>query len=421
MPCSIVEESSNKPSWLSEQYVQDALRKYIKDNSLEIVKLEIVPASSKGDNYCGVMTRVRVQFTSDECKGIQSGSYVLKSTLEDAADSIATNVMEEYNIYNHELEMYGTIFPKFRDILATIGYREDLVPRTVTIDYDHKSIFFEDLTARGFLMPNVKKGFNAEHAKMILSKVAKMHAASVLLDQENPKMCRKFDRGIFNKHNQGFTPFFAGNFEVCARMVRDWEGYEVYGEKLMKLVPKFMEYGTRAMEPRKHHFNVLTHGDLWCNNTMFKYNDKGEPVDVVLLDFQFSCWASPTVDLHYFLNSSLVEDLRFNHIEEFVHFYYLNLRKTLEDLAFQGKIPTLQQFWMEYMETAFYALFTLTITQPVMLNEIVEDASLNRFLEGNTEKSMQLRYAIFSNPKVQDNLRRLLPVFDRRGLLDLQS
>lgn len=67
------------------------------------------------------------------------------------------------------------------------------------------------------------------------------------------------------------------------------------------------------------------------------------------------------------------------------------------------------------------ALFTLTITQPVMLNEIVEDASLNRFLEGNTEKSMQLRYAIFSNPKVQDNLRRLLPVFDRRGLLDLQS
>ncbi|CAD7091874.1 unnamed protein product [Hermetia illucens] len=421
MPCSSVEESPNKPSWLSERYVQDALRKYSKDSSLEIVKLEIVPASSKGDNYCSVMTRIRVQFTSDKCKGIQSGSYILKSVFEDEADIITANVIEGYNVYSHEMEIYGTIFPKYREILENIGYTEDLAPRAVNLDYEHKCIFFEDLNALGFQMPDIKKGFDTEHAKMILAKLAKMHAASVLLDEENPKICRKFDRGFLNKHYQGLAPFFAGNFEVCARMVRGWEGYEVYGEKLLKLVPKFMEYGAQAMEPRKHYLNVLTHGDLWCNNTMLKYNDKEEPVDVLLLDFQFSCWASPTIDLHYFLNTSLVEDLRVNHIEEFVHFYYLNLRKTLEDLGFHGKIPTLQQFWMQYMETAFYALFTLIIPQPLMLNEKVDDASFNCLLEENTERSMNLRNAIYGNPKVQDNLRRILPVFDRRGILDLQG
>lgn len=94
--------------------------------------------------------KIQVQFTSDECKGIQSGSYILKSTLENGADSIATQVMEGYNIYNHELEMYGTIFPRYRSILADIGYREDLVPRVVIIDYDHRIIFFEDLKARDF-------------------------------------------------------------------------------------------------------------------------------------------------------------------------------------------------------------------------------------------------------------------------------
>ncbi|CAD7091875.1 unnamed protein product [Hermetia illucens] len=421
MPCSSVEESPNKPSWLSERYVQDALRKYTKDSSLEIVKLEIVPASSKGDNYCGVMTRIRVKFTRDECKGIQSGSYILKSTFEDEADTITVHVMEGYNVYNHELEMYGTIFPKLRSILENIDYREDLVPRTVTIDLDHKSIFFEDLTARGFQMADVKKGLNTEHVKIILIKLAKMHAASALLDQENPKICRKFDRGLFNKHYEGFAPFMTRNLEVCARMVRGWEGYEMYGDKLMNLVPKLTEYGQRATEPRKHHLNVLTHGDLWCNNTMFKYNDKGEPVDVILLDFQFSCWASPTIDLHYLFNTSLAEGLWLNHIEEFVQFYYLNLRKSLEDLGFQGKIPTLQEFWLQYMETAFYALFTSLIPQAIMLNEELEDASFNCLLEGDTERSMRLRNAIYSNPKIQSNLRRQLPVFDRRGLLDIQD
>ncbi|XP_037922260.1 uncharacterized protein LOC119658713 isoform X3 [Hermetia illucens] len=50
MTCSNVEESHNKPPWLTKPYVADAL---------EIVKLEIIRASSKGDNYCGAMTKFK--------------------------------------------------------------------------------------------------------------------------------------------------------------------------------------------------------------------------------------------------------------------------------------------------------------------------------------------------------------------------
>ncbi|XP_037922259.1 uncharacterized protein LOC119658713 isoform X2 [Hermetia illucens] len=62
-------------------------------------------------------------------------------------------------------------------------------------------------------------------------------------------------------------------------------------------------------------------------------------------------------------------------------------------------------------------IFSVLIAQPFMLNEEVEDASLNCLLEENSEWSKRLRKAIYSNQKVQDNLRRLLPVISRRQTL----
>ncbi|CAD7093801.1 unnamed protein product [Hermetia illucens] len=419
MPSPELADTSVLPAWFNTSYIQNALRSYLGDDTIKILTYKASPASAKGDNYVCILSRIFVEYTSKSHQDTQSGNYILKATLNGENSDEIKAAFDSYGTYDHEIEMYDKVSPKIRDVLKKVGYLEDLVPKAVKVDPEHQSILLEDLNAMGYKMANVRAGLDEPHAKMVLKKLAKMHAASAFANSEKPGTFKRCDKGIFNKHSSAFDKFFNLNLEACARIVSSWEGYETYGEKLFKLLPHFTKYGVRVMEPKDHHFNVLTHGDLWSNNTMFKYNESNQVVDVILFDLQFCTWTSPTIDLHYFFHTSLTDDLRINNTEELVHYYYQNLRDTLQDLKFTGKIPTLQEFWVEYIETAFYAVYSTVSAQPTMINEDTEDASLNCLLKDD-ERSKRLRNAMVNNVRIRKNLKHFLPVFDRRGLLDIQ-
>ncbi|CAD7093802.1 unnamed protein product [Hermetia illucens] len=407
------------PTWLNTAYIENALRSYFGDDTIKVVRTKASPASAKGDNYVCILSRIRVDYINKSCQVTQSGSYIVKATLSSESSGEVKAAFDSYGAYDHEIEMYEKVFPKIQDVLSKAGHCVTLVPRAVKVDHEHQSILLEDLSAMGYKMANVRTGLDEIHAKMVLKKLAKIHAASAFVNSEKPGIFEHCDRGIFNKHSRAFDQFFKLNLEACARAVSGWEGYKTYGEKLSKLLPHFTKYGVRVMEPKDHHFNVLTHGDLWGNNAMFKYNESNQVMDAILFDLQFCIWASATIDLHYFFNTSLTDDLRINNVEELVHYYYQNLRDTLQDLKFPGTIPTLQEFLVEYMETAFYAVYSSVSAQPTMINEDTEDASFNCLFKDD-ERSRRLRNAMFNNVRIRRNLQHFLPVFDRRGLLDLQ-
>lgn len=95
---------------------------------------------------------------------------------------------------------------------------------------------------------------------------------------------------------------------------------------------------------------------------MLKFVDKLQPNDevensienVIFIDFQISCWTSPTIDLHYFFNNSLHESLRPNQFDDLIEFYHENLAKYLVRLEYKKQIPTLGEFKQQYKEKAFY-------------------------------------------------------------------
>lgn len=57
------------------------------------------------------------------------------------------------------------------------------------------------------------------------------------------------------------------------------------------------------------------------------------------------------------------------------------------------------------------------LVQPLMINEHVEDANIEALLM-NDEKSMKFRRLLYSSPKVQANLQKLIPMYDKMGLFD---
>lgn len=70
-------------------------------------------------------------------------------------------------------------------------------------------------------------------------------------------------------------------------------------------------------------------GDVWINNTMFRKDAQGKPIEVRLFDWQFSRYASPVTDIILFLLPCTRKSLRDKHYEELVKIYYESLSNYL--------------------------------------------------------------------------------------------
>lgn len=148
--------------------------------------------------------------------------------------------------------------------------------------------------------------------------------------------------------------FYLTSFEAIINLISTWDNYAYYVEKLNKLKENLMDNVKLAFDVKPNQFHTLIHGDIWSNNTMFLYSDCNEPKQIMLVDFQFCCWTSPTIDLHYFFNTSMMEDLRLHHQEELLQYYHRCLVETLNDLNFSGYVPNLREFHMEFIQNGIY-------------------------------------------------------------------
>lgn len=265
-----------------------------------------------------------------------------------------------------------------------------------------------------------------------------------------------------NRNSDVFHTFYHAQIDVIIEVVSSWPDYEHYVEKLRRLRSEIVERGCQMFDPDPDHFMSLNHGDLWQNNVMIKPKVGAHVANyenVVFIDFQDSYWASPANDLHYFFNSSLRESLRPNAFDDLISFYHKHLEEVLQRLNFQKHIPTELEFLEQFDARYFYGnafsndlrdtftkfaayskfflitsnnlneiikltffflkkgLVTAFTMQPCIINESTEDADLDAMITNN-ERSMKYRRNMFQQPKIQANLRKLIPIYDDMGLFD---
>lgn len=66
----------------------------------------------------------------------------------------------------------------------------------------------------------------------------------------------------------------------------------------------------------------------------------------------------------------------------------------------------------------FFLGFTSScLLQPVQVNEICDDADVESLLLDD-ERARKFKRIVFESKRIQDNLKNLLPIYDRLGLFD---
>lgn len=141
------------------------------------------------------------------------------------------------------------------------------------------------------------------------------------------------------------------------KMLDDDEGCKNFIEKVTKfdntkLLNSFLE----VAKPMRCGFQVLNHGDTWLNNMMFKSDEEGNPIDVSMIDYQISFWATPSADFLYFMMTSIADDVKVAHFDELLEFYHDHLTASLKKLEFKQHIPTLKELQDDLHEHAAFGL-----------------------------------------------------------------
>ncbi|XP_065371963.1 uncharacterized protein LOC135963889 [Calliphora vicina] len=375
--------NNSTPQFLTKEYVENILKKYLKDTSLKVLNIEAGPASAKGESYCSIMTRIKVNYKLEREKVVNEINFIVKSTYED--NPYLSGVLKQYDVYNTEMQMYETILPQLEQMLREIGDTDQLCARTIHVDYERDVIIFEDLTVHKFTMANRLEGMDEVHLKLCLNKLAKMHATAAVLNERQSGLLQKYSHGIYNRHVNIYGEFLENVMKASAKFVESCPELGIYySKKLSQLVPHAVEYATRCYDPSPKHFLTLNHGDMWTNNVMVQYNDekgKSNVNDILLIDFQYCSWTSPAVDLHYFLNTENTWILSSGVITDF-------------------------------------AVSCLLVNFPLLINDKTEDADFETIL-GSGEKAQRFDKVLYTNKRVQRIVKVMLPKFDQMGLLDV--
>lgn len=285
------------PAWLNEIYFENFLRQEKCDDSLKVKNLKVQKCGGDGESYIGIMFRVGVHFTdATSPELIQFRSLIVK-VMSDHNFAVEVFGKEGFAVQTKEMEMYQRFVPAAKKILATVNEDTNIFPAAAAIDNELEVIVLEDLAEAKYILADRFTGLDMKHILMVVRKLARMHAASVVIHQKDPTAYRNFDAGMFSSKYSVCNEMFESFCKAFVDELTAWEGFEYYAEKVSKLRPSMVKNAIKCFEHVDGDFLVLTHGDLWINNIMFKYNEQGEPVDCVLIDLQLVSHASPAVDL----------------------------------------------------------------------------------------------------------------------------
>lgn len=399
-------------SLITEEAVKEALKAH-KGGEARLTSWQIKDFTSKGDNYASVVSSVELDF--DLNGNDESITYIVKINPCHGMESFEEMT---HTIFLKEAEFYIKLLPQLNGVLREHELSPLAVPECHygTLEKKKELIFLEDLRPRGFKMFDRRKGLDVAHASLVLKELARLHAASLLLQKKDPEYSKDtlLHRGWINMTDDGFgmLQVLEGVMDTGIMMLKKVGGYESSITWAESTKSKLREIFEKQREPCKH--QVICHGDAWNNNLLFKYDEDGVPVEVMLIDLQM-CRREPfAVDLNYLLYTSLTGDVRKPNLDALLETYRGHFNGVMETEG-EGRLlegEVLQEF---RRLNILGAIFNMMIICPILMEpEDVPDfemsgddaADMERVIAELRARSLEM---VDTNPLMRP---RFLSVFD---------
>lgn len=253
-----------------------------------------------------------------------------------------SKILSTFRIFPKEEEMYKKIIPLFEKLYEDVNQSIQFAPGISELDtnMDVNVILMEDLHAKNFRNGDRIKGLDMAHSEAVLKKLAEFHAASACYVEKYKQFTEDFTVGVFSTKNIELLKQFNATGSFLAQL-KTWPNCQSFYEKLCDVDDYLVERLLEDQKVKTTEFNVLNHGDCWCNNIMFQYDAFGKIKNTLFVDFAISKYGSPANDLYYFILSSCARDIKLSQFDYMIRYYYDHLIKNLKLLQYTRPLPKL--------------------------------------------------------------------------------
>lgn len=152
----------------------------IRRDKFKLRLVYIAPATGKNENFASVVYRARIGIEIIETKERQFVSVIVKALLTTIKE------IKEFGVFPRERFMYEEVIKNFEDLWKERGDEEiEFGPQCLAIHSEpYEIIVLEDLKSSGYEVLDRKIGTNLEQSKLVLQKLAKLHAVSAVRYQK---------------------------------------------------------------------------------------------------------------------------------------------------------------------------------------------------------------------------------------------
>ncbi|KAK7060068.1 hypothetical protein SK128_023583 [Halocaridina rubra] len=422
MPVEV--HGSNPHSLITQEHVLSVLQAD-KGTDAKLISWVIEDFTKKGDNMATFVTSVTVNYFQGEKKG--KVSYVVKlNPCRSGAEFNAIAV----KLFIKESKFYCDFVPALNSVLKSAGQPPLRVPNCFyfTLETGEEAIFLEDLRPRGFRMTETGfQGTDFAHTMLLMREIARLHAASWALQRKRP------EQDLGERFNCLTISFMEGpdlqylgkimtrGIGVAILMLEHIGGYD----KVVDWANKHRTSSTDVMCDMLRSsppFDVACHGDMHINNLLFRYNDEGEPIEIMLLDHQANRVASMATDLNYFLFLNLTGDVRKPNLDTLLRTYFNTFKQVVEG---SGEILTFsfEEFRQEFVDKHRFGLIYALFVAPILIQHVddfpdAEELFQTTSEEISEEEKVNILKALDANHALR---KKFLAVYDEMletGLFD---
>ncbi|XP_013107728.2 uncharacterized protein LOC106087284 [Stomoxys calcitrans] len=404
---------SHIPSWIEPKIFEKVLQQTVPKYK-EIKSFKVYDALGPGENYVAIALKVQIKVMLTDYS-LHTQSYFLKIAHD---TDLYHNVMYKWNVFNKETEVYRHFIPDFEQMYRDVGVEVRFGPKIYELPVEHEYLLLEDLNSLQFRNVNRQNSLDSHHIKFMLKKLAQWHAASAVRVERKGPYNDIYLKGSINPDGEPLVRAIGGTaIQNVIKAVKDMKNKDIYYKKLLKMSEGYADFLLQNVEHNPNQFNVLNHGDFWCNNMMFQYDENKKINDAYIIDYQMLRYASPGDDLIYFYVTSVQLDLKVSRFDEFVKYYHDNLIDNLKLLKYSKPLPSLGEIHKMIYEAKAYGTFAAFSIMPAALANPVESATLDN-LVGDSEESVEAKALVLKEERIQKHLEVTLPWMYYKGYFD---
>uniref|UniRef100_A0A182QYD6 CHK kinase-like domain-containing protein n=1 Tax=Anopheles farauti TaxID=69004 RepID=A0A182QYD6_9DIPT len=340
------------PGWLDDQFFLAVIRKFTHDPNARLCHgCKLRPGTKPGEHFASVMYRTTIHY---RCQRTKEASLDVIIKIKPYQSGVKKDVLEEGDLFAKEIRIYSQVLPEMKRRLEEIGETMHYPRLVYAAETPQTILILEDVSGQGWQTGQYITSF--EEVVPAIKAIAKFHAASVVLEQEDASFSRQHRCDVSEKF-LALDGMLQKSFSDLLEYMRATEGFEHLVRPVEKLRGKLLGDLIASYGPSSTCQNVLVHGDFHSKNLLHQYTPDGLVRDTMLVDYQICSWTTPAVDLYYLLDTIIEQPVKEQHREEIIYLYYEEFRRLLRQLGWLGRVSSLQELHVELLRKGAIELF----------------------------------------------------------------